>query len=405
MEPALRNKTFQLLLSCWMVANIAMWMTDVSAAWIMTSLTTDPLWIALVQSCSTLPIFFLGLPIGALADMVDRRKLFIFTQVWGAGVAVLFTLAWWFDWLGPVVILLLVLANGCGLAMRWPVFSAIIPNVVARNELRGALAMNSLTTNASRVVGPLCAGLLIAAAGPGWVFACNIVLCGVTSVILIRWKHVQAPRTRPPEALLQAMVGGVVYIRRSRAMHVIMLRTILFFSHGIVVLALMPLIAHGLPNAGADTFGVLLASLGIGAIIGAIFIPRVGRSLGSEKLLRTGRIGHAIATVALAFAPNLLIAVPAMMVAGLFWMTSGNTMTVVAQLHLPDHIRARGMAMYQTAIMGSGALGAACWGQVASLSSVRTSMLLSAALALVGVLCTWTFRLPQESTGAGDPAP
>src|SRR5712692_5601467 len=138
--------TFRMLWLVWFASTICQWMNDVAAAWLMTSLTTSPTLIALVQTASSLPVFILGLPSGALADIVDRRKYFMATQFWVATNAAL---------------LVLVFGNGIGLAMRWPVYAAILPELVPRTMLPSALGLNAVAVNGSRVVGPLVAGAII----------------------------------------------------------------------------------------------------------------------------------------------------------------------------------------------------------------------------------------------------
>ena len=138
----LKVMTFRMLWGTWLVANTCMWMSDVAAAWMMTSMTTTPLWVALVQTSATLPVFLLGLPSGALADILDRRRYFIMTQFWIAGVATLLCIAVISGVMTPPLLLALTFANGIGLAMRWPVFAAIVPEVVARAQLPAALALN-----------------------------------------------------------------------------------------------------------------------------------------------------------------------------------------------------------------------------------------------------------------------
>eukprot|EP01035_Chromulina_nebulosa_P008245 gene8245-11167_t len=165
LEP-LKLPVFRMLWSTWLIANICMWMNDVAAAWMMTSLTTSPIWVALVQSASTLPVFLLGLPSGALADILDRRRWLVATQFWLAGTAVVLCAALALDLMTAPLLLALTFTNGIGLAMRWPVFAAIVPDIVSRQHLPQALALNGIAMNLSRVVGPVVAGAVLATTGP-----------------------------------------------------------------------------------------------------------------------------------------------------------------------------------------------------------------------------------------------
>ena len=144
----LRLPVFRIVWTTWLMANVCIWMSDVAAAWMMTSLTTTPLWVALVQTASTLPVFLLGLPSGALADRLDRKRYFLVTQLWIAVVAAILSVFVFMDVKSPALLLALTFANGIGLAMRWPVFSAIVPELVPRAQLPAALALNGVSMNA-----------------------------------------------------------------------------------------------------------------------------------------------------------------------------------------------------------------------------------------------------------------
>src|SRR6195952_1893775 len=159
---------FRMLWSTWLIANVCMWMNDVAAAWMMTTLTTTPIWVALVQSASTLPVFLLGLPSGALADILDRRRWLMATQFWLAATAIALCATTALGLMTSSLLLVLVFANGIGLALRWPVFSAIVPELVPKEQLASALALNGVAMNLSRIVGPLLAGALIASTGSVW---------------------------------------------------------------------------------------------------------------------------------------------------------------------------------------------------------------------------------------------
>ena len=382
----LKIATFRMLWSTWLIANLCMWMNDVAAAWLMTSMTTSPMWVAMVQAASTLPVFLLGLPSGAMADIVDRRRYLIVTQFWGAAVALVLCVTILYGAMTPPLLLALVLANGVGLAMRWPVYSALIPALVPRHQLPAALGLNGIAMNASRIFGPLVAGTLIASVGSRYVFLLNAVLSVVSGIILIRWRREHVPNPLGRERLLGAMRVGVQFVRQSSRLRAILLRVALFFFHSAAVMALLPLIARGLHGGDAGTFTVLLASMGAGAIVAVLFLPRLRLMIFGDRLVLVGTALQAAVTVTMAFAPNLYVGVPAMLLAGMVWIATVNSLSVRAQMALPDWVRARGMSIYQMAIMGGSALGAAVWGQIATLSSVPVALMCAAASGVVAML-------------------
>jgi len=385
----LRLPVFRMLWAVWVTANICMWMNDVAAAWMMTTLAASPVMVALVQSASTLPVFLLGLPSGALADIVDRRRYFMFTQVWVASVALIMCAAILLDAMSPPLLLVLTFANGIGLAMRWPVFAAVVPELVPRPQLPLALALNGVAMNASRIIGPILAGAIIAAAGSHYVFVLTALLSLVAAEAIRRWQHEPRVSALPGERFLGAIRVGVQHVRQSRRMHVIVLRTAVFFLQSMALLALLPLVAKGLHGRGAASFTLLMAGMGSGAILTVLALPRLRRWFDRDGLVRHGTWLQALAMAAVGFAPNIWVAAPAMVLAGAAWIAVANSLTVSAQLALPDWVRARGMSIYQMSMMGSSAIGAAVWGQVATWTSVRTSLICAALGALICMAALW----------------
>jgi MFS family permease len=381
----LADPVFRMLWVAWLTANVCMWMNDVAAAWLMTQITPDPAWVALVQTASTLPVFLLGLPSGAMADIVDRRRWFMFTQFWVAATAVLLCALAFADALNAPLLLFLVFVNGVGLALRWPVFAAIVPEVVPRAQLSAALALNGVAMNASRIAGPIVAGALLASLGSPWVFALNALLSVGTAFIIFRWRNVARASALPGERFVGAMRVGLQYVRQSPRLRVILLRIFVFFLQSTALVALLPLLARQI-GGGAGTYTLLLASMGVGAIVAGLAMVRLRAAWTRDRLVTLGTVVHAAATVAAALSDSVWLTAPAMAAAGAAWITAANSLTLAAQFALPDWVRARGMSIYQMALMAGAAGGAALWGQVASRTDLRTGLLASAALALALVL-------------------
>ncbi len=388
---------FRLLWFTWFVANTTMWMNDVAAAWLMTSLAPSPLWVALVQTASTLPVFLLGLPSGALADIVDRRRYLMVTQLWLAATASVLCVVVLLGWMTPALLLVLTFANGIGLAMRWPVFSAVMPEVLPRDQLAQGLALNSVALNASRILGPLAAGALIASAGSIWVFVLNAVLSLVAAFVIFRWRreHKESPLGR--ERLGSAMRVGVQFVSQSYRMRALVLRIGVFFLHATALLALLPLIARSLPDGGAGSFTLLLAAMGSGAILAVMGMPRLRGLVKMQQWVTLGTLLYAAGATVAAFAPNLWVAVPAMFACGMAWISVANAVTVAAQMALPDWVRARGMSIYQMTIMGASAAGAALWGQMATLGDIHRAVII-ASVSLVGVMLLVQRFTPDRDT-------
>ncbi len=380
---------FRMLWLVWMTANTTMWMNDVAAAWLMSTLTPSPVMVALVQTASTLPVFLLGLGSGALADILDRRRFLVVTQFWVSGTATLLCLATLSGVIDPVLLLVLVFLNGVGLAMRWPVYSAIVPNLVPRLQLPAALALNGVAMNASRIMGPIVAGFLISGAGTEYVFVLNATLSLVAALVILHWKTEKKTSALPGERFLGAIRVGVQYVRQSDRMRSVLLHVVIFFSQSTALIALLPLLSRRIDNGAAGTFTLLLAAMGVGAIASAFVLPKMRATTTRDDLLRYGSQGQALAMAIVAFAPNLWVAVPTMMVGGAAWLIAANSLSVSAQLALPDWVRARGMSIYQVALMGGAGLGAALWGQVAAWTDVRTSI---AAAAATGAALLWLTR-------------
>jgi MFS family permease len=327
-----------------------------------------------VQTASMLPVFLLGLPSGALADILDRRRYFIITQFWVAVVATILCAVILADAITPPVLLALTFANGIGLAMRWPVFSAIVPELVPRAQLPAALALNGVAMNASRIAGPLAAGAIIASLGSAYVFVLNAVLSVISGFVIMRWRRTHVPSPLGRERIGGAMRVGLQFARHSNRVKAVLARVAASFFHSTALMALLPLVARAQGGGGAGVFTLLLACMGGGAISAVFFLPRMRQAFSRDT--------HVVLTSS------------AMWLSGMAFIVSANSLSVSMQMALPDWVRARGMSIYQMALMGASATGAAVWGQVATLDSVQHSLLYAAGSSVV--VMALVLRLIQD---------
>lgn len=376
----LEGPVFRGLWFAWLAANMTMWMNDVAAAWLMTTLTTSPVMVALVQTASTLPVFLLGLPSGALADILDRRLYFAVTQLWVCAVALLIAVLAFAGLLTAELLLALTFLNGIGLALRWPVFSAIVPEVVERPHLPQAMALNGISMNLSRVVGPTVAGALLASTGTASVFALNAVLAAVAFVLILRWRSQPRTSALPGERFVGAMRVGLQHVRQNPRMRAVVVRVFLFFLQASALLALLPLLARQLHGGGAGIFTLLMACLGAGAIVAALMFPRWRARFTRDQFVTWGTLVHAAAAALAAAVPEVWVAVPACFVAGMAWISTANTLSLSAQMALPNWVRARGMSIYQMALMGGTAFGAMLYGKVAVWTGVPAAIVAASVL-------------------------
>jgi MFS family permease len=391
----LADPAFRMLWLAWLTGNMSMWMHDVTASWNMSQLSNSPTMVALVQAAASLPLFLLGLPSGALADRLNRRHFYAFAQAWVAVVAVALAVMSATDTLSAPWLLLLSLANGIGLALRFPVFSALVADTASREQLPAALTLNALAINLTRIAGPLLAGLLMASLGTAVVFALNAVMSTVACLMILRAPLRPVPVRGPHAHLWESMAAGLRFARGSRTMQAILLRVFVFFVQSVGLIALLPLVARQL-DPSAATYTTMLTAMGAGAVAAGLALPRLPGLAKRDRVVDVGVLLYSAATVAAALAPNPWLLAIALAVSGAVWLCAVNTMTMSAQLVLPEPLRARGMAIYQMAVMGGSAGGAALWGKVASLTSVGTSLLLSAGLAVILLLLTRRVTLEAD---------
>ncbi len=379
-----RNRAFTVLWIATVASNIGTWMHDVGAGWLMTELAPSPLMVAAVQAATTLPIFLFALLAGAVADIVDRRHLLIGVNV-AMGVAALAMAALvHLDMVTPWMLLGFTFLFGTGAAFIAPAWQAIVPKLVPRSELSGAIALNSMGINISRAIGPALAGFLIVAAGLAAPFLVNAI--SVIGIVAALWwwrPELEHKPALPAERVGGAIVAGLRYAWNSPALKATLVRALAFFLFASAFWAMLPLIAREVLQGGPTLYGLMLAGVGAGAVGGALVLPKIKARLGADGTVAAGTAGTAVVMVLMAVAPNQVLAISASVMAGLSWIAVLSSLNVSAQTALPDWVRARGLSVFLTVFFGAMSIGSLAWGQVASLWGVPLALLAAAAGAVL----------------------
>jgi MFS family permease len=269
----LRITVFRNLLIADVISDAGAFMQNVGAAWLMVSLGAGPIYVALTQTAASLPYFLLALPAGSAGDIVDRRKLILFTESWMMGVALILAILTIAGLMSPWILLVLTFALSAGDAFETPAWRAILPELVPKEDLAAASALNGIEFNLARAVGPALAGAIISVAGVATAFVANFVSFFGVILVVARWERPVRRRIAPPESFSGATVAAIRYVRHSPAILTVLLRTgvAMFFSSSLF--ALLPTVSRSV-NQHATGYGLLLGCFGGGAIIGALIGAR-----------------------------------------------------------------------------------------------------------------------------------
>ncbi len=391
----LRQPLFRALWIATLVSNIGTWVHEVGAGWLMVTLDPHPMMVSSVQAATALPIFLLALPGGALADILDRRRYLIYTQAWMLLVVLTLALTTALGWMNAWGLLAFTFALACGAALNTSAWAATVHEIVPRGQLQAAIALNSLGINLARAVGPALAGVVVAASGPQAAFLLNAVSFVGVIVVLVRWPRVPSPSTLPAERFTGALRAGVRYVREATALQHVMGRAAAFFVFSSATWALLPLVARN-AGGGADTYGLLLAGIGVGAVGTALVMPALRRRCSRDVLVRGATVVYAVATLGVALAGSLTVLLPAVLACGAAWLALLSTLHVSAQTAVPQWVRARALSVYLMVYAAGMTGGAVLWGALASRWGVPPALQLSAAGAVLAMLVTWRLTLGGE---------
>lgn len=401
----LRYATFRRIWLASVLSNLGILIQGVGAAWSMTEMSSSAGKVALVQTALMLPAMLIAMPAGAIADMHDRRVVALVALTIAFCGATSLTALDWFGLTTPDMLLLLCFVVGSGMALMSPAWQSSVGEQVPAETLPAAVALNGISYNIARSFGPAIGGIVVATAGALAAFAINSVLYLPLMVALFLWKRVAEPSRLPREQLKRAIISGVRYIMNSPSIKIVLIRSMVTGVIGGSMSALMPLVARDLLGGGPQTYGLMLGALGLGSVIGALFIGEVRKRMSSEAAVRacTLTLGWTIAAVALSREPVLTAA--ALVLAGAVWTITWTLFNIGIQLSAPRWVAGRSLAAWQTAFSGGIAIGSWGWGRLADAAGVEMALLLSAVLMMLSPLIGLWLKMPPIASRGKDAEP
>jgi len=389
----LRHSIYRWLWIASVASNIGTWLQSVGASWLMTTLSTSAFLVAFVQAATSLPMFLLSLPAGALADVLDRRRILIVTQIWMTVAATALGVMTLMGKVTPWWLLVFTFLLGLGAALNGPPWQAIVPELVPREDLASAITLQSIGFNIARAAGPAIGGLLVASAGPGWTFLLNAVSFLGVVVVLFLWRRPSVESMLPAERFFGAMRTGLRYVRHAPEVIAPIVRGSVFVLCASSLWALLPIVARIDLKQGPGGYGVLLTALGVGAVAAAMVLPRLKRNNSTDLVVAVATLVFAGSTVVLALVHSFPVVCLALLLAGGAWLSHLSSLNVAVQTVVPSWVSGRALSVYMLIFYAGLTAGSALWGAVADHAGVAEALLISVAGMIIGLLFTLRFHL------------
>ena len=355
----------------------------------MNMLSPSAFLLSLMSTVASLPFFFFTLPAGALADMVDRKKLMLVMNFWLAGTAGLLAIVGLLGLLSPWIILVCVFLTGVGFAFNSPAWTAVVPDIVTDAELPSAATLGGLQLNISGIIGPAIGGILLRFFAPNWVFALNATCFLVVILAIFRWKENAASCKLPLENFLESFTTAIRYVRYAPGIQVVMARNVLFAFFISIIPALLPVVGLKQLHLQPASLGLLFTCMGAGSVFGAVFVvPRARDRLSSNALILSANLIVVVVYVGMALVRDPVIFMLVSAFAGVAWTLAASELWVAGQRAMPSWARGRMNAVVIMAAQGALALGGIVWGYSASIFGISQTVLAAAATLLLSLLLT-----------------
>ncbi len=392
---AFSHAAFAIVWAASTVALIGIAMYDTASGWLMTTLDLNPFDVSLVHAATNLPMFLFTLPAGAISDIVDPRRLIIAVSAAIAALIAIFAGLVSFDLASPALLLLTTFLLSTAWALNSPAWLSILPSLVPRSDLPGAIAANGVAYNLSRTVGPALGGFAIASFGlstPFWAF----VAANLAVIAALLWWRAPGKKTAslPAERLNSAVRIGLRHAVNNRLLRATLARTLAVYPFAAAYWGLLPLIARD-TGQGAEHYGVLLSAISAGAIFGSLGQRFLRDRISLDWMVVVGTVGTAAALGLFGWSHEFAVVLAACFCAGVAWVIVLTGLYVSAQNVLPDWVRGRGLAVFLTVVFGTLTVSSAAWGQIAGRIGVQNALLIAAVGILAGIPLSWPCKLHQ----------
>jgi MFS family permease len=384
---ALRNPVYRKLWLASLLSGICVAAHDCAATWVMYKLSPSPLFLSLMSTVASLPFFLFTLPAGALADIVDRRKLVWVMNLWLAMAVGLLALLASLRLLNPYIVLACVFLIGIGFAFNAPAWIAIVPEVVSDEELPSAATLSGLQLNISGIIGPALGGLLLPLIGAHWLFAINAICFLVVILAIFQWKRERGAPKLPIENFFESFSTAIRYVRYAPGIQVVLARSVLFAFFIALIPALIPVVGLKELRLTAAGCGILFSSMGAGSVVGSIFVVPWARARFSSNMLTViANLMVAVVYLLMTFVRDQTIFMIVAALAGLGWTLSAAELWVAAQRAMPGWARGRINATVIMAAQGAMALGGIVWGAAAAILGVNHTLIGGASLLFISLI-------------------
>ena len=360
---ALRNAVFARLWLASVFSGTFVSAQDVAATWLMHGLGASSFALSLMATAAAAPFFLLTLPAGAVADIANRRVVIISAVLWQAGCSALLALGAWTRVINANSVLACIFALGIGLAFYAPVWGAIVPDIVSKEELPSAITLGGVQLNLSGIVGPALGGLLLPFLGAPWLIAANALMFVVVALAVAQWKPRQAQMMTLRENFTESFISSLRYARNSPRIKTVLFRDLIFALVISIVPALLPVVALKELHLSATHLGFVFTCVGVGSLAGAVFLlPYLRQHVSPNAITSISMSVLVVAFLMLALMRELPVLLVCATLAGTAWALAGSELWVAGQRVMPGWVRGRMNALQIMLGQGGMALGAFFWG-------------------------------------------